>query len=127
MADLERPSAALSRRASNGLPVAVLDELARAIAPEDPTFSHSLVPPTSLARQRRVGHLTPEQSDRVAHLARLWFLACRLGGGPIHARIFLHHSHPLLHAKPIDLVMTNAIGLTVVEELLGRVLQGIPM
>lgn len=108
-----------------GLPVDSLDRLCRVLAPEDKTFPHLLIPRATLKRRRTQKVLSPEESELVGRLARVWAMAMDVYQDEETARRFLHEPHALLHGKkPVDLARANAFGAEVVEDILGRLKYG---
>ena len=129
-----------------GLPVAALDALVRAVAPDDSQFRYRLVPKATLTRRARVSgvqggfqerqapfaapsrataRLTPEESGRVGRLQRVWDAALDVWGTPDTARAFLFRPHPLLEGrKPMDVVLASEFGGPVVEHILGALKYG---
>jgi putative toxin-antitoxin system antitoxin component (TIGR02293 family) len=127
MDQLEHPSLRLVRSVERGLPVALVDRLADAIAPGDVRFRYRLVPKSTLAKQRGSPgrRLTVEQSDRVFRLARVWSRARRVWKSDEAARDFLHRPHPLLdHATPVDVALNTTVGSQLVEDILGGLEHG---
>lgn len=117
---------------NRGLPLASLDRVADAVAPDDAAFPHRLVPRATLARRRQAQtrtrettRLTPEESARVARLAEVWTMAVDVWGSETEARMFLFREHPLLEGKaPVDVVLANEFGRPLVEGILGRLQYG---
>lgn len=125
-----------------GLPVAALDDLVRAVAPDDSQFRYRLVPKATLTRRARghgfqerqapfgspthaIARLTPDESGKVARLQRVWDAALDVWGAADDARAFLFRPHPLLEGrKPVDVVLASELGGPVVEHLLGALKYG---
>jgi putative toxin-antitoxin system antitoxin component (TIGR02293 family) len=106
-----------------GLPVAALDRLTDLLAPDDADFRFAVVPKGTLARRRSHpgARLSPNESDRVARLAKVWGLAKNVWQTNEDARAFLFRPHPLLTGRrPIDVALATEIGARLVEEILGR-------
>ncbi len=109
----------LAQALEEGLPVDAVDRVCRLVAPGDAAFRDSLVARATLARRRHQAALTPEESERVERIARLWAYALRLFGDESKARRFLTDPHMLLRGRrPIDLARTEA-GARAVEQTLG--------
>ncbi|HET7882192.1 MAG TPA: antitoxin Xre/MbcA/ParS toxin-binding domain-containing protein [Acetobacteraceae bacterium] len=110
-----------------GLPLAALDRIAHAVAPEDSSFSYRLVPRATLARRRAqpAPRLTPEESARVARLASVWALATDVLGDEDGARRWLFHPHMMLEGRrPVDVVLASEFGRPLVEGILGGLKYG---
>lgn len=113
----------LAARVGQGLPVRAMDRLCLLLAPGDAKLRHSIVPKATLARRQRTAsrRLSPEESDRLTRLARLWALAVEIWGSPAEAQRFLGEAHPLLAGRvPLQVAIETEIGARTVEELLGR-------
>lgn len=115
----------LSIRLAEGLPVASLDRLCDAIAPDDKALRSALIARATLARRRHQQTLSPEESERVERVARVWAMANNVYKDEQAARRFLTERHGLLHGrKPIEVAIANDIGAEVVEDILGRLKYG---
>ncbi len=84
------------------------------------------MPKATLARrQRGAGRLSPEESDRLARLARLWAVALDVWKSEKAAHRFLAEPHPLLRNRiPRELVIESDIGARAVENLLSGLAYG---
>ena len=110
----------LAEEVGKGLSVGTVDRLCALIAPDDSNLRYRIVPKATLARRAAKRRLSPEESDRLARLARLWVFAADVWGSDAAARRFLAESHPLLRGyAPRDLAIESEIGARVVENLLG--------
>src|SRR5688500_14169281 len=71
-----------------GIPIAALDRLSKLVAPDDAVFKYRIVSRPTLDRRRKRagGRLSPEESERLARLARVWALAREVWGSEIEAR-----------------------------------------
>ncbi|HLB30493.1 MAG TPA: antitoxin Xre/MbcA/ParS toxin-binding domain-containing protein [Gammaproteobacteria bacterium] len=115
----------LAERLAHGLGVSALDRLCREIAPEDASFALTLIPRATLQRRRAGKVFTPEESELLGRIARVWVTALDVYKEAETARRFLHEPHALLHGrKPIEVAQTNALGAEVVEDILGRLKYG---
>jgi putative toxin-antitoxin system antitoxin component (TIGR02293 family) len=116
----------LARQVGQGLSVDAVDLLCDLVAPDDANFRYRIVPKATLARRRRrPGRLSPEESDRLARLARLWALAVDVWKSEKAAQRFLAEPHPLLRNRiPRELVIESDIGARAVETLLGGLKYG---
>ena len=130
---LDPPMASLSPLAvaaqvENGFPIATLDRLTRAIAPDDPSFANRLVPRATLARRRAQpdGRLTTEESSRLLRVYAVWEFAVNIWKDEAKARDWLFGPHMMLDdRRPIDVVIASEFGRPVVEGILGRMYYGI--
>lgn len=123
------PTLADARSVAEGLPLSAVEHLTDRIAPGDARFKHRLVPKATYARRKGAQQrLTPEESERVVRLARVWSFAERLfGPGPKPYR-FMTHPHWLLEDRtPLDLVLEGEVGAKVVETLMGEALNGVAL
>jgi putative toxin-antitoxin system antitoxin component (TIGR02293 family) len=110
-----------------GLPLSALDRIVHAVAPDDSSFVHRLVPRATLARRRTkpVPRLTPEESARVARLASVWAFAKDVWKSDEAAHDFMFRPHMLLEMRrPIDVVLASEFGRPLVENILGGLKYG---
>jgi putative toxin-antitoxin system antitoxin component (TIGR02293 family) len=121
----------LHDRVRRGLPTSmyrhVRQVLERFPFPEEMVdrLARFVVAPATL--KRRTSRLSPEESERLARVARLLAMAATVFDDPQDVVRFLTRPHPLLHGKtPVDLIQTD-VGLRQVEEVLARVLHGLPV
>src|SRR5262245_48681363 len=79
-----------------GLPLRAVDRTCFRVAPDDRSFRNRIVPQATFARRQRVRgqRLSPEESDRVARLARLWAFAVDVWGSEAAAQRFFAEPHP---------------------------------
>jgi putative toxin-antitoxin system antitoxin component (TIGR02293 family) len=118
---------ALADSIESGLPVAALDRLADAVAPDDARFKFRLIPKATLERRRRspTKRLTSEEGDRLARLAKVFSFAVEIYKDPQKAREFLTRPHPMLDGKPpLDVALATTPGADLVINLLGRAAYG---
>lgn len=115
----------LVRLVRRGLPVGavqfVLDS-GRLTAAE---LDQVVLPRKTLANRRKLGTLTPEQSDRLVRVARLLATAEETFGSQDKAGIWLRRPTTVFGGeRPLDLLDTDE-GAREVETLLGRISHGI--
>ncbi len=108
-----------------GLPVgaaqAVLDS--GRLTPSE--LDQIVLPRKTLANRRKLGVLTPEQSDRLIRVARLLAATEETLGNREKAALWLRRSNAALAGeRPLDLLDTDE-GAREVETLLGRIAHGI--
>lgn len=121
----------LHDRVASGLPISMYRHVFRVLAtyplPDEvvDTLERFVVAPATL--KRRTTRLSSGESERLARVARLVAMTTRVFDDAQDAARFLIRRHPLLHGKsPIDLLHTD-VGLRQVEEVLARVLYGLPV
>ncbi|HVZ08246.1 type II toxin-antitoxin system Xre/ParS family antitoxin [Rhodopila sp.] len=108
-----------------GLPLEVVD---RALAMGRVTVAELdrlVLPRKTLDYRRKLGTLTPDQSDRVSRLLRVIEEAEETFGDPAKAHRWLRRPTPLLdNETPLDRLDTD-IGSRQVETILGRIAHGL--
>lgn len=113
-------------RLAEGLPAAYLDELAgRLDVPAAELAGAAGIPARTLVRRRAEGRLTPEESERVYRFARLLNRAEQVLGGLDAARRWFKSTHPALPGRTPLQFATSELGAHEVEQLLGRLEQGV--
>jgi putative toxin-antitoxin system antitoxin component (TIGR02293 family) len=115
----------LARLVRRGLPIGavqfVLDSGRLTLAELD----RIVLPRKTLANRRKIGALTPEQSDRLVRVARVIAAAEETFGGRDKADAWLRRPTTALADEcPLDLLDTDE-GAREVETLLGRIAHGI--
>ncbi len=84
-----------------------------------------VLPRKTLAHRRKLGMLTPDQSDRLSRVTRIIALAREAFGSDDKARCWLRRpTTPLGGESPLNLLDTDP-GVRQVERLLGRIAHGI--
>lgn len=110
-----------------GLPFSILDEVAAMAGVGRLALARIIdVPSTTLARRRKAGTLTTEESDRLLRVARLVARAHEMMlGDEDAARRWLRDRHELLEGEsPLERASTE-VGGREVEQLIGRLRHGI--
>lgn len=124
----ERPAtyAAVIARARAGLPYATLEALATRFAIPQDVLVHVLhLPPRTLARRKKSGRLSPDESDRLLRLARVVARAAEVLGSEKRAGAWLRGPvRALGSVRPLDLLDTD-LGAQQVEQVLGRIEHGV--
>ncbi len=116
---------AIAHSVEEGLPVASVGRLAKAVAPNDRAFQFRIVPKSTLERRRKQRRLTSEESNRVARLAKVYGLAQMLFRDQAKVQDFLSRPHMMLENKaPLDIALATEPGADVVVNLLGRAAYG---
>ena len=109
---------------NRGLPIASLETVAGFVT-NDAAFKYRIVSKASLGRRRLTSLLSPQESERVARVARIWVFAKEVWGSDNEARSFLCRPHPLLDDRcPIDVVVDSEMGAELVRDVLGRLQVG---
>ena len=114
----------LANSIQSGLPVSALDRLAGAVAPDDARFKFRLIPKATLERRKKSAsrHLTSEEGDRLARLAKVYVFALDIYHDSADVREFLNRPHAMLDGKPpLDVALATGPGADAVINLLGRV------
>jgi putative toxin-antitoxin system antitoxin component (TIGR02293 family) len=113
----------LASSVEKGLPVSALDKLAGRISPLDVRgFAHRVVPKPTLERRRKQKqHLTTDESDRLARVAKVFAFGLEVFRDEAKVRDFLNRPHPMLDDKiPLELALATGPGADAVVNLLGR-------
>ncbi len=117
----------LSEAVARGLPKKVLRATLKHVTTDREVakrISGRLIAPATFKRRRTV--LTPQESERVERLARVFATAHESWGNEEDTRQFLFAPHPMLNnRRPIDAAMTE-LGARQVEEILWSLQYGLP-
>ncbi len=121
-----RPLDEITARLRAGLPVAAFDHLQKALGVTANELAAPMhLAPRTLARRKKEGTLTAEESDHLFRIARLFRLAENLLGTPESARRwFTAPKAALGHQSPLQAADTTP-GSREIEDLLGRIEFGI--
>lgn len=115
----------LVRLLREGLSVAAVQRLLESGRLTLAEIDRVVLPRKTLANRRRIGRLTPEQSDRLMRVARVLALTEETFGNPEKAGLWLRRPSAVLAGeRPLDLLDTDE-GARAVETLLGRISHGI--
>ena len=109
-----------------GLPFSSLDDVAGSVGIGRLALARVIgLSPTTLARRRKAGTLTSEESDGLVRVARLVAMAHEMmQGDEDAARRWLKEQHELLEGEsPLERASTE-VGGREVEELIGRLRHG---
>jgi putative toxin-antitoxin system antitoxin component (TIGR02293 family) len=108
------------------LPVGVVDALGENLGARREAMLQVIdVPPRTLARRRKEGVLSAEESDRALRVARIAALAEEIFGSRQAAVEWLWRPNQSLGGRaPLDLARTDA-GATIVTDVLGRLEHGV--
>jgi putative toxin-antitoxin system antitoxin component (TIGR02293 family) len=120
----------LDEAVRRGLPIDSLDRVVRLYSPNDLSLRHAMVPKATFARRAKSAEkrLSPEESDRVVRLARIWRLAMTCWKNEADARDFLTRKHMLLNGRtPLDVAAGSETGAAEVERVIGRLIYGAPV
>ncbi len=122
---LQLPPQELVRLIRSGLPTTVVDRLLAQGRLTLAELDRVVMPRKTLYHRRKLGRLTPEQSDRLLRVVRLLALAEETFGDRDKAVVWLRRpTRPLAGERPLDLLDSDA-GIRQVEQLLGRIAHGI--
>ena len=120
-------SAGLSDAVERGLPKATLRNVARRVFPDSAdqrAMMHRIVPEATYKRRRE--RLSPAESERTERLARVVAMAEDVWQDRDQARRFLTTPHPEIGGKtPLDAALTE-LGARQAEEVMARILYGLP-
>jgi putative toxin-antitoxin system antitoxin component (TIGR02293 family) len=84
-----------------------------------------MIQPRTLSRRKKEGRLTPEESDRLFRLVRIFAHAESVFGAADRARRWLRETNRALGGRvPLELIETD-IGTTMVDDVLGRIEHGV--
>ncbi len=115
----------LARRVTEGFPTEAVDEVLASGLVEPKVMYDIVIPRRTLAdRKQKEKSLSPEQSDRLARLLRVYARAEDAIGDAARAHRWLHAPNRALGARPIDLLGSDA-GSRAVEKVLGRIEHGV--
>lgn len=100
----------IEQAVEHGLPRHALRHVAEHLAGGDKAkvaaLEWAVVPKTTL--ERRLTHLSPQESERTERIARLFVHATRALGTPAEARAFMTEAHPMLDGRsPFDATKTD--------------------
>jgi putative toxin-antitoxin system antitoxin component (TIGR02293 family) len=110
---------------NRGLPISALESLLAAHLLSKEEAAWLVVSPRSLARRKQSSRLTPEESDRLARVARLISYAIAVFDDEQKAAQWLRRSNRALNQKtPIELLGTDS-GARLVEAVLARIEHGV--
>jgi putative toxin-antitoxin system antitoxin component (TIGR02293 family) len=115
----------LIRLVRQGLPTRAVDLLLAEGRLTLGELDRLVLPRKTLYHRRKLGRLTPQQSDRLLRVVRLLALAEETFGSDDKAHAWLRRSTgALADERPLDLLDTEE-GIRAVEVLLGRIAHGI--
>ena len=117
----------LDEAVERGLPKATLRHVATRVfsdAGEQRAIMHRIVPEATYKRRRE--RLSPAESERTERLARVVAMAEEVWDDREQARRFLTTPHPEIGGKtPLDAALTE-LGARQAEEVMARILYGLP-
>lgn len=117
---------ALIAQVKAGLDVEAFDRLRAALGlSADDLGAVISLSPRTLARRKKQGRLSPEESERLVRLARLFELTTDVLGEAAEAARWMKTKRPALgHRTPLERADTE-LGAREVEDLLGRIAHGV--
>jgi putative toxin-antitoxin system antitoxin component (TIGR02293 family) len=119
------PGLAAVRLIRRGLPVGAVQFMLDSGRLTLAELDQVVLPRKTLANRRKLGTLTPEQSDRLVRVARVLAATEATFGNPEKARTWLRRpTSALAGERPLDLLDTD-VGVREVSLLLGRIGHGI--
>lgn len=90
-----------------------------------PSSNTRLVPKATYERRKVAHRLSSDEGTRLARVARIWSLALDVWQNDDDARDFLFRPHPMIEDKrPIDVVIQNEFGASMIVDILGRLKYG---
>src|SRR5262245_26961862 len=117
----------LNDAVERGLPKATLRNVARRVYPdtaEQRAMMHRIVPEATYKRRRE--RLSPAESERTERMARVVAMAEEVWQDRDQARRFLTTPHPEIGGKtPLDAALTE-LGARQAEEVMARIVYGLP-
>lgn len=116
----------LAHQIAEGLPITAVDRVASAVFEGQRRLLGVIVSDATIKRRRKDKKpLSPENSERVERVARVWTMACDVFGDEDKARRFMFKPHMLLDGEiPVEVAALNDVGADAVESLLGRLKYG---
>ena len=108
-----------------GVPIAAIDHMLQSDVVRPGDLETLVIPRRTLANRRRLGRLSPEQSDRLLRVARLIAEAIETFGDKEKALLWLRRPTSLLSGRPPIERLDTDIGCREVETALGRIAHGI--
>ncbi|MBN2418794.1 MAG: DUF2384 domain-containing protein [Deltaproteobacteria bacterium] len=109
-----------------GLPLKIFEQLCRNLGiPEKELCRILKIPPTTLARRKKSGQLSFEESERVFRIGRLYDKAMEVFNQPeLSRKWFNEPAWALGDVPPLEYADTE-LGAKEVEDLLGRIEHGV--
>lgn len=124
-------SLSLVSQVERGLPLQVVERVARVMAPDDPRAKFTLLSRSTWSRlqKRSRQRLTREMSERVHGVARVLLEARRLWADDESAMVrFLNRPHLLLHGRtPLDVARESTAGADLVVRIIGEARAGVAL
>lgn len=116
----------IASRVASGLPTSAVDDVISSGLMEPDVVYTLVIPRRTLAdRKQKEKSLSPEQSDRLSRVLRIYSRAEEAIGDVSRAHRWLHRANRSLEGnRPIDLLGTDA-GSRAVEKVLGRIEHGV--
>ena len=117
---------ALRERVRSGLPYGAMESLMHQLELGTDELGDVVgIPRRTLARRKRLGSLSPEESDRLLRIGRIAANAVEVLGHRDKAAQWLHRPNRALGGVcPLELLDTD-LGTRQVEEILGRIEHGV--
>lgn len=112
-------------RVRDGLPVQALDQLVRDTGLTAKEVEHLIVPRKTLAHRRKLGTLSPDQSDRLMRVQKLINRASETFGDLASALVFLRAPKQRLGGTSLMSLLDTDAGADVLVEWLTHIDHGI--
>lgn len=113
------------RQVEQGLPLATLEEFAAYSGFAMKDLLEVVIPLRTLKhRRQRQEPLSPDESDKLARVARLWEFALKVFGNPDKARRWLTKPKVRFDERTPLGMMRSSAGGDAVEEMLGQIEEG---
>jgi putative toxin-antitoxin system antitoxin component (TIGR02293 family) len=110
---------------NKGFPIDSLERLITLHLLSVNEVTHLVISPRTLARRKKTHRLSPEESDRLARVARIISYAQEVMGDDEKANQWLRRPNRALDNRlPLDLLQTES-GARIVETILGRIEHGV--
>jgi putative toxin-antitoxin system antitoxin component (TIGR02293 family) len=108
-----------------GLPSELVDIVVGFIYPDNAESRYQLVPRSTLMRRLKAKQLlTPDESQKLERVARIYAMAVQVWEDESDAREFMVKPHPMLRDKTPFAASLSELGARQVEEILGRLYYG---
>lgn len=120
-----RDRRAAIRATREGLPIAAVDRLVQTGRLTLAELARVVLPRKTLSNRRKVGTLTPEQSDRLVRVVRVIAAAEETFGSQERAARWLRRPTAALGGEPPLALLDTTEGSREVETLLGRIDHGL--
>jgi putative toxin-antitoxin system antitoxin component (TIGR02293 family) len=116
----------LHKAVHNGIPYRSFERLREILNISQAEFAELLmISPRTVQRRKREKRFTPEESDRILRVARLFARSVMVFGDNDRALLWLRSPLPTLGGRPPWELMDTDIGVEQLEDILGRIEYGV--